>query len=164
MDEQDIRILEAISRLETGDLETLEAETGIPKSTIHYRLDRAKENGVIENDLLDIDIESVGIGITVISEITASYQEGYHVRVGEKLSEVEGVSQVFFIMGDADFLVIAQLWDHDQVTDLIADYEAIDEVERSSSTYVILTIKDQPNSLLNYELETVLEQFRTASQ
>jgi len=51
MDERDVRLLKAISDLGTGSPERLHEETGIPVSTIHYRLNNLREDGVIENDL-----------------------------------------------------------------------------------------------------------------
>lgn len=42
MDERDVRLLKAISDLGTGSPERLHEETGIPVSTIHYRLNNLR--------------------------------------------------------------------------------------------------------------------------
>ena len=61
LDERDVKILFAIADRETDNTEVIHEETGIPKSTVHYRLQNLKEAGVITNDLYDIDLEEVGL-------------------------------------------------------------------------------------------------------
>jgi DNA-binding Lrp family transcriptional regulator len=120
-------------------------------------LNQLRESGVISNDLYDIDLKKVGLSITLISEIWAEFEEGYHETVGEKLAEVEGVNQVYFTMGDTDFVAIAHVANRQMVESLVEDYEAIDEIERTSSKFVITTVKDEQNPLNDFELETLIE-------
>ncbi|WEL16514.1 MULTISPECIES: Lrp/AsnC family transcriptional regulator [unclassified Halorhabdus] len=155
MDERDVRILKAIADLGTDSPEQLHEETEIPISTIHYRLNNLREDGVIENDLNDIDLDAVGLGVTVIVEVLAEYS-GTYDAVAEKFGEIEGVTQVYLTMGETDFIVIAQLTDSDMVERLISDFEALDEVERTNSTFVISTLKDSHRALEAYELDTLL--------
>lgn len=157
MDERSVRILHAIAELGTGSPDDIAAHTGIPKSTVHYRISRLKEDGVVINDRYDVDLEKLGLGITVITEVIAEYDEEYHERVGEELAAIEGVNQVYFTMGDTDFIVIAHLTDRQMVHRLIRDYEVIDEVVRTSSKFVVETVKDESHPLNDFELETLLE-------
>lgn len=161
MDERDIKILSAIANLGSGSPDRLHEETDIPKSTIYYRLNNLREQGVIKNDLYDVDYEKIGLNVTIIAEVIAEYDEEYHERIGKKLSEIEGVSQVYFTMGETDFVVIAHLGNQEMVEGLISDFEAIDEVMRTRSTFAISTIKDEPRLLKNYseeKLKSILEQ------
>ncbi|OAQ54607.1 hypothetical protein HTG_03360 [Natrinema mahii] len=157
MDERNARILQAVAELGTGSPDEISEYTDIPKSTVHYRLTKLKEDGVVSNDLLDVDLEAVGLEITVVTEVIAEYDEQYHEDVGEKLAAIEGVNQVYFTMGDTDFIVIAHLADREMVHRLISDYEAIDEVVRTSSQFVVETVKDEPHPLNDFELETLVE-------
>ena len=156
MDEKDAKILKAIAKLGTGKSEAIEEETGIPKSTVHYRINRLRERGIVSNDLYDVDLEALGLELTVISEVTAEYEEGNHERVGSELGDIEGVNQVYFTMGDVDFIVIAHLPGRGMVEELINQYERIDEVERTSSMFVISTIKDEPHPLNDFSLDTLM--------
>ncbi|WP_049926487.1 Lrp/AsnC family transcriptional regulator [Halopiger goleimassiliensis] len=155
MDETDIRILKAMADHGTVSPNDIEAETDIPKSTIYYRIDKMKEDGIIRNEIFDLDKEAAGLGITVISEVMAVFEEDYHQTVGEKLADIDGVTQVYFMMGDTDFIVISHLPSQDHVEDLISAFESIDEVERTSSQYIISTIEDGGNVLANYDIETL---------
>lgn len=163
MDDRDVEILKAIAEMGTMSSKAIEDRTGIPKSTVHYRIDNMQESGVIEDDLFNVDLESLGLGLTVITEVLAEFEEGYHHEVGEKLSDIEGVNSVFFTMGDTDFIVIAHLPNREKIEDLIAAYEGIDQIKRTSSSFVITTIKDESTPLLDYDLETLQEVNRSES-
>lgn len=157
LDAKDIAILRTIAEDRTGSPDEIHEQTGIPTSTVHYRLQRLRENGILENDLLDIDRSALGFSLTVISEVDAEYQEGYHKRVGEKLGTIDGVNQVHFVMGDSDFVVISYLPNRDKVEELIAGFEAIDEVQRSSSKFVITTVEEGSSVLTDYNADTILD-------
>ncbi|MHB9288831.1 Lrp/AsnC family transcriptional regulator [Halobacteriales archaeon Cl-PHB] len=157
MDERDVTILKAISDLGTGSPETLHEETGIPVSTIHYRLDNLREAGVIENDLYDLDLEALGLGVTVLIEVLVDY-DGSYEEFGEQLLGIEGITQAYFTMGETDFIVVARLPDSDAVERLISAFEAIEEVERTNSTFVISSLRDVDRPLESYSLETLVEE------
>ncbi|WP_435360641.1 Lrp/AsnC family transcriptional regulator [Haloarchaeobius sp. DFWS5] len=158
MDERDVRLLKAIAELGTGSPDRLHEETGIPVSTIHYRLSNLKEDGIVENDLYDIDFEAFGLSVTVILEVLTDYS-GPHQTVSSSLRDIEGVTQVFSTMGETDFIAIAKLRDSDMVGRLIRNFEEVPEVERTNSTYVIDTLWDDARGLRSYSLETLIEEF-----
>jgi DNA-binding Lrp family transcriptional regulator len=155
MDERDITLLKAISDLGTGSPDRLHEETGIPVSTIHYRLNSLREAGVVENDLYDLDLDAVGLGVTVIVEVFADYDTYEHVA--EELLAIEGVTQLYFTMGETDFVVVARLPDSDDVERLIRDFESVPRVERTDSTFVIASLRDSDRPLGSYSLETLVE-------
>jgi DNA-binding Lrp family transcriptional regulator len=155
MDERDVRLLKAISDLGTGSPDRLHEETGIPVSTIHYRLNNLREAGVIENDLYDVDLDAVGLGVTVIVEVLADYDS--YDETSEELLAVEGVTQLYFTMGETDFVLVARLPDSDEVERLISDFESIPQVDRTNSTFVISSLRDSNRPLQSYSLDSLLE-------
>ena len=157
MDERDVRLLKTIADLGTGSPERLHEETGIPVSTIHYRLNNLKDAGVIENDLYDFNHEALGLGVTVIVEVLADY-EGPYDEFADRLLAVEGVTEAFFTMGETDFVVIARLSSSDTVERLISEFEEIDGVERTNSTFTIATLRDESRAPATYDLETLIEE------
>ncbi|QHS17748.1 Lrp/AsnC family transcriptional regulator [Halopenitus persicus] len=157
MDDRDVRLLKAIADLGTGSPERLHEETDIPVSTIHYRLNNLRDAGVIRNDLYDFDHEELGLGVTVIVEILADY-DGPYEEFADELLTVEGVTQAYFTMGETDFIVLARLSSSDAVERLIGDFEALPEVERTNSTFVISTLRDEPRGPATYDLESLNEE------
>ena len=157
VDEKDIQILRALAEAETRSPDVIHERTDIPTSTVHYRLNRLREKGVLSNDLCDVDRDELGFSLTAISEVYAEYERGYQKRIGEKIADVNGVNQVYFVMGDTDFVVISHLSRHDMVEDLITEFEAIDEIDRTSSKFVIQTVKSSHSVLLDYDEDILLE-------
>jgi DNA-binding Lrp family transcriptional regulator len=155
MDERDVTLLKAISDLGTGSPDRLHEETGIPVSTIHYRLNNLREAGVVENDLYDLDLDAVGLGVTVVVEVLADYDR--YEDVSEELLDVEGVTQLYFTMGETDFVLVARLPDSDDVERLIRDFESIPQVERTNSTFVIASLRDSSRPLQSYSLDSLLD-------
>lgn len=156
-DEKDMRILRTMAELGTESSDDIQNATGIPKSTVHYRINRLKEAGIVDRAFSDFDRESLGLGLTVISEVYAEYGEGYHDQVGNKLGELNGVNQVYFVMGDTDFIVISHLPTHDRVKNLIQAFEAIEEIQRTSSKFVIQTVKNGDSVVLDWQEADLLE-------
>ncbi|MFB6122077.1 MAG: Lrp/AsnC family transcriptional regulator [Haloferacaceae archaeon] len=157
MDEKDIRILSAIAEESTGSPEKIHRKTGIPTSTVHYRIGQLREEGVIENDLFDVDLGELGLSITLITEVWAEFEEGYHDDVGEELATVEGVNQLYFTMGDTDFVVISHVATRGMVERLIEGFEAIDAINRTSSKFVITTVKDEARPLNDYDFDSLVD-------
>ncbi len=156
MDERDVRILNTVETAETGSIETISEKTGIPVSTVHYRLNNLRESGVIANDLYDLDLDELGLGVTVVLEVLTTYDDS-HEAMGETIAAVEGVTQVFFTMGETDFMVVARLPDSDDVQRLIRDFEAIEAVDRTNSTFVVTRELDTARPLQSYDESTLVE-------
>lgn len=156
MDERDVRVLKALEELETGSVEAISETTGIPVSTVHYRLNKLREAGVISNEVYDLDLDELGLGVTVVLEVLTSYDES-HESMGERIAAVEGVTQVFFTMGETDFVVIARLPDSSDVERLVSDFESIPAVDRTNSTFVIARELDSTHPLQQYDESTLIE-------
>jgi DNA-binding Lrp family transcriptional regulator len=161
MDEKDVRILYAALEERSKSPEHIASVTDIPKSTVHYRLDKLQERGILKNDLFEVDMEKLGLSMQVISDVQAHYDEEYHNEVGNQLSEIEGVNQVYFTMGDTDFVVIATVRSREMVEQLISAYESIDAVQRTSSKFVIKAVKNSAYPFTDFELETLIDELGT---
>lgn len=164
MDRKDAEILQAIAELGTGTSEKIEAETGIPKSTVHYRINRLQEEGILENDLYDVNLENLGLDVTIITEITAEFDGGDHEPVGDALASIEGVNQVYFTMGEADFHVISHLPDRETVAEHIHQFENITAVQETSSRFVISTVKNEPRPLNDFSTDRLEEDVFSQSE
>lgn len=158
LDTRDVRILRSIAETDSTSPERIQEETEIPKSTVYYRIEKMKERGVIKNDLFEIDFEKAGLRLTVISEVLAEFEEGYQKKVGRQLANIEGVNEVYFMMGDTDFIVISRLPSRDMIETLVEEFEAIDGIQRTSSKFVISSIKaDEGVGILrDYSESTIL--------
>lgn len=157
MDERDLEIIWTISKIGSGNIEKLEEMTDIPKSTISYRINKLRDDGVFINEIFDIDNNKVNIGITVISEFLVDVSRHTIDKVGERVSEIEGVNQVYYTMGETDFITVAYLPTHEAIQRLMRDYGSLNGVIRTNSKYVVDTYKNSPNPITDYSLNSVLQ-------
>jgi DNA-binding Lrp family transcriptional regulator len=163
VDARDVDILKAIADAETKSPDTIHERTGIPLSTIHYRLDKLKDAGIIVNDLYDVDLEKLGLETTFVIEVIAEYGEDFHAEVGEDILDIEGVTQVFFTAGEMDFIVVTQVADREMVEDVISEFEEIDGVDRTKSMYTIKTLRQGHSPLQHYDRDTLVEKLTDSS-
>jgi Lrp/AsnC family leucine-responsive transcriptional regulator len=157
MDEKDIQILKALEDLETTSTEAASEATGIPLSTIHYRLNNLRDAGIVTNDRLDLDLDGFGLGVTILVEVFTKDDQS-HTESGQVIAAIEGVTKVFFTMGSTDFIALARLPDSDSVERLIADFEELDEVARTDSTFVIERELDSHYPLQNYSRASLIDE------
>lgn len=157
MDEKDLRILKSIETLETTSTEAISEETEIPISTVHYRIENLYEEGIIVNDKLDINPAALGLDVTVLVKVFTQGEQN-HEETGARVADIEGVTKVFFTMGNADFAVLARLPGPGSVERLISDFEALDDVARTNSTFVVSAELDSRYPLQQYSTDTLREE------
>lgn len=157
MDERDLEIIWSISKIGSGNIEELEEMTGIPKSTISYRINKLRDDGIFTNNIFDTNRNKINLGITVISEFLVDVSSHTIDSVGERVSEIEGVNQVYYTMGETDFITVAHLPTHESIQRLMRDYGSLKGVVRTNSKYVVDTYKNNPNPITDYSLDSVLD-------
>jgi len=148
-DEVDLKLLESVESDFDVSLETLAEELGLSKSAVHYRLNKLKENGVITGVTADIDPEPFGLEMVAITEVSVTHEQGYSEEIGEQLGDIEGVEQVYYTMGDIDFITITRVQNRDQMNEVIEAMVSIDGVNETSSRFVMNEIKSNPRVLTN---------------
>lgn len=137
LDEIDLAILERMENDFEVSLETLSEDLDLSKSAIHYRLNKLKDNGVIQSVTADVDPLALGLEIAAITDVMVTHERGYSREMGEKLMALDGVEQVYYTMGDVDFVVISRVQTRDQLNDLIDRIITIDGVNETSSKFVM---------------------------
>lgn len=148
LDETDVEILKRLEESSDRNLEELAEELDCSPSTIHYRIAKLKEEGVITEVSADLDPAAFGLDTLVLTEVTVSHEGGYADEIGEALTEIAGVNAVYYTMGDVDFVVIAQVQDREQLYEMIDAIVTIDGVDETSSRFVIRELK-AGNRILN---------------
>ena len=149
LDETDIALLEYIETDFDVNLEVLSNELDLSKSAVHYRLNKLKEHGVIQGVSADLNPLAFGLDMTMITNVSVTHESGYAEDIGEELASLPGVQQVYYTMGDADFVVIARLQNREQVNGLINAIVAIDGVNETTSRFVMRELKTDSRALSN---------------
>lgn len=137
LDETDLAILERVEQDFDVSLETLAEELDLSKSAVHYRLNKLKDSDVIKRITADVDPLTFGLEMVSITDVSVTHESGYSDEIGEKLTSLAGVEQVYYTMGDVDFVVISRVQSRDQLNDLIDRMVAIEGVNETSSRFVM---------------------------
>lgn len=148
-DETDLELLEAIEADFDVSLDTLASKLGFSKSTIHYRLKKLRESGIIEGVTADLNPVPFGLNMVAITEVSVTHEHGYSESVGAGLAALDGVEQVYYTMGDVDFVCISRVQDRSQMNNVIEDMVAIETVNETSSRFVMDEISTSPKFMAN---------------
>ncbi|WP_373188770.1 Lrp/AsnC family transcriptional regulator [Halolamina sp.] len=142
-DEMDLELLRCVESDFDVSLDVLSDKLGLSKSAIHYRLNKLKDNGVIRGVTADLDPLSFGLDMVAITELTVRHEEGYSEDIGTALAAVDGVEQVYYTMGNVDFVAIFRVQDRAQMNDVIDEMVGIDGVNETSSRFVMDEIQPE---------------------
>jgi Lrp/AsnC family transcriptional regulator, leucine-responsive regulatory protein len=157
LDETDLKIMEAIEENYERSLEELATELDISKSTIHYRMNKLKDQDVISKPSVDVNPHSLGLTMLIITEVSVSHESGYADEIGSQLATLDGVVEAFYTMGDVDFVVLFRVQNREQMNQVIDDIIAIDGVNETSSRFVMQDLKTGTDVM-----STLSEEMRTA--
>ncbi|WP_049896449.1 Lrp/AsnC family transcriptional regulator [Natrialba chahannaoensis] len=161
LDETDVEVLARVEQSSETNLKELAAELKLSKSTIHYRLTKLKDSGVITATAATVNPHALELDMLVFTDVTASHESSYAEAIGEALSKIDGISQVYYVMGDIDFIVISRVQTHDQLHTLIDDIVEIDGVNETSSQFVIQEVKADRRVIANMSDEMIAQILET---
>lgn len=149
VDEMDVEILTRIERDYDVNLGELSDQLGLSKSAIHYRLNKLKENGVIRDVSAGIDPLAFGLNMMMITDVSVTHDTGYAEEIGRRLTQLDGVLQVYYTMGDVDFVLVSRTQNREQMNDLIDEVVSIEGVNETSSRFVMKELKTDAKTLAN---------------
>nr|WP_245333048.1 Lrp/AsnC ligand binding domain-containing protein [Halarchaeum solikamskense] len=97
--------------------------------------------------------------MVALTQVTVVHESGYSDALGARLSAVSGVEQVYYTMGDVDFVLVVRVQDREQMNDVIEEVIAIDGVNQTSSRFVMDEIRGDEGTVENLR-EDALEALR----
>jgi len=137
LDKSDKIILKMLQEDCNISLKKIGEKTGLSSSTVHYRVNRLIEEGVITGFKATVDPLKVGKEILAISLVTGRYGPEYSKKIGERIAKIQGVWAVYFLLGNIDFAVLLRASSREELKEIVDAFIKIEEVERSN-TYLIL--------------------------
>jgi DNA-binding Lrp family transcriptional regulator len=148
LDEIDVRILQAVQEDSRTPLETIARELGIPKSTLHYRIDRLERRRVIEHYFAKLDATKLGKDYLAVVMVRAKYGPHYHERIGKKMAAIPGVWAVYYVLGDNDFVLLIRANDREDYMLTLEKISSRPDIERTNTQVVAKVIKEDIRIML----------------
>lgn len=142
LSEIDKKILQAIYELKETNLNVISKKVKLSKSTVHNRIKRLKNTKFLEGVIPLINQEYIRDQITAISLIKARYGPEYVEEVGKRLSKIDGIWAVYFVLGSNDFIVLIRAKNKQNLENIVSELIKTEGVERSETIMVIKLLKE----------------------
>lgn len=144
LDGTDTRILDALQHDCRTPLETIARKLGVPKSTVHYRIRRLEQAGVIEHYFAKVNAAKVGKDYLVVVLVRAKYGPRYHERIGRRIAAIPGVWAIYYVLGETDFVALIRANDREDYMNKLDKMLSMRDIERTNTQVVIKMIKEDP--------------------
>ncbi len=106
MDEKDSAILEQLMSDSRKTTKAIARELGIPRATVHDRIVKMEQKGVIKKYTAAPDYSQLGLGVTSFILVQFEPEKGISQReTAEEISELPGIFEVHMISGEYDMLL-----------------------------------------------------------
>lgn len=122
---------------------------GVPKSTVHYRVRRLEQKGMLEGYYAKLNAARLGFEYLAVVLVRAKYGPKYHERVGNRLAKISGVWAVYYVLGEIDFIVLIRAKSRDDYMSKLESISGMADIERTSTQVVAKVVKEDPRIEIN---------------
>lgn len=150
MDGTDVSIVRALVEDGRASLQEIGERVGIRRPTVHARLKRLEQAGIIRGYHADVAPEAVGAGLTAMVFIHVSHGKGQDCfsacgKVGDALRRVPEVVEYHTLAGEEDAVVKVRAADvRDLERVVMQQISGIPGVERVRTSVVLSTHFERP--------------------
>jgi Lrp/AsnC family leucine-responsive transcriptional regulator len=136
MDALDQSIIEALTLDARRPLSGVAKDLGVATATVHERVKRLRERGVITGARLEIDWEQVGLPVVALISLTLR-EPGPLDEAAAKLAAMPHVESCYAITGEFDLLLIVRARSSQHLGEILDDVRT--QVAGASRTVVVLS-------------------------
>ena len=142
LDETDRRVLTMLQRDCRVPLQEVAEVLRVPKSTVHYRIRKLEQDGIVEGYHAKVSASRLGYDYLAVVLVRAKYGPRYHEKLGRRLAKISGVSAVYYVLGDIDFIVLIRAKDRDDYMHKLTQMSSMGDIERTSTQIVAKVMKE----------------------
>ncbi|ASJ15995.1 transcriptional regulator [Thermococcus chitonophagus] len=145
LDKVDRRLLEELKNNARENIATLSKKLGIPRTTVHYRIKRLVEEGIIEKFTIKPNYKKLNLGTTAFILIRYDPDSGLTQReVAEQIAKIPGVYEVHIIAGEWDLLLKVRASNAEEVGKIVIDrLREIKGVGQTVTMVSFVTVKEE---------------------
>ena len=142
LDETDRRVLTMLQRDCRVPLQEAAEVLRVPKSTVHYRIRKLEQDGIVEGYHAKVSASRLGYDYLAVVLVRAKYGPRYHEKLGRRLAKISGVSAVYYVLGEIDFIVLIRAKDRDDYMHKLTQMSSMGDIERTSTQIVAKVMKE----------------------
>ena len=143
MDYIDRKILSELQRNGRASLQEISQAVGLSSTPCWTRMKRMEETGVIERYTVNLNAEALGLGETVMVQVTLdSHSDNTLEKFGEILASIPEVVEAYLVSGEYDYLLRIAVKDTKDYERLLREkLYRIKGIRHSKSNFVLRTLK-----------------------
>lgn len=122
LDEIDLKLLEELKKNARENIASLSKKLKIPRTTVHYRIKKLVEEGVIEKFTIKPNYKKLNLGTTAFILARYDPESGLSQReVAKKVATLDGVYEVHIITGEWDLLIKVRAENSEEIGRIVID-------------------------------------------
>lgn len=137
----DQKILKALNKNARVSFRKLAKELKISPTTLHNRVKRLEDSGVLKGYIPLIDKASIGYHFTAIIGLRVKQERDAAVQ--EAISKFPQVGAVYEITGDWDLILICDFKGREELTHFIKKELPLSDIERVITHFVLKVVKEE---------------------
>lgn len=143
MDKIDRKILAELQLNGRASLQEISQAVGLSSTPCWTRMKKLEETGVIERYTVKLNAEALGLGETVMVQVTLdSHSDNTLEKFGETLASIPEVVEAYLVSGEYDYLLRIAVKDTKDYERLLREkLYKIKGVRHSKSSFVLRTLK-----------------------
>ena len=146
LNEIDSELLVQLSKNGKASQRALAEETGAALGTVNAHVKQLENRKIIKGYFANIDPEKVGFKLTAI--INLRIKKGTLIDVQASIAKHSRVFGVYDVTGEWDSLILARFKDREEMDKFIKTTLSQKHIERSSTSLVLNTVKEEPRVML----------------
>ncbi|MFC7230590.1 Lrp/AsnC family transcriptional regulator [Saliphagus sp. GCM10025308] len=141
LDDTDRAILRILQENARTPFSEIARQIDMSSATVHDRVNRLEEAGVIEGYHAQVEPKSIGLGISAL--VGLRVEQGREQDTLERLTDIEGVQEVHLTTGEWDVMMRVYAADADALRELMFNQIAqMDGFSRSQTMVILGTTYD----------------------
>jgi len=141
IDELDKEILNALNRNARMSFRQLAKKLRISPTTLHNKVKRLENSGVLKGYIPLIDTESVGYNLMAIIGLRVNQEKD--IEVQKAISKLPQVGAIYEVTGDWDLILICYFKGRKGLTNFLKKELPLSNIERAITHLVLKVVKEE---------------------
>lgn len=141
IDELDKEILNELNRNARMSFRQLAKKLRISPTTLHSKVKRLENSGVLKGYIPLIDTESVGYNLMAIIGLRVNQEKD--IEVQKEISKFPHVGAIYEVTGDWDLILICYFKGRKGLTNFLKKELPLSNIERAITHLVLKVVKDE---------------------
>ncbi|WP_338600520.1 Lrp/AsnC family transcriptional regulator [Sulfolobus tengchongensis] len=142
LDAIDRRLLIELTRDARTSLRRLAEEMNVSPATLHNRMTRMVQEGIIKSFVALLDYSKLGFALTGI--IMAKVDGKHLVEFEKEIANADNVIAVYDVVGEYDVVIIAKFRSVEELDSFLKQLLKNPKIERTYTSIVLNVVKEDP--------------------